>query len=87
MVGKRTLNTPKKGADDWQSTDLESGRPRKRFAGFRDAVEYAVDRRTTAALKEELKKGVDRREFESYRKSEDQVIVLARDVTIYDGLA
>lgn len=68
MVGKRTLEVPRTRADD-----LESGHQTKRFAGFKDAVEYAMDRRTTAGLKEQLKKGVDRREFEIYRKSDEEV--------------
>ena len=77
MVGKRTLDTPKNAADDhWRNPDLESGHQHKRFAGFKDAVDYVVDRRTTAALKEQLKKGVDRNEFEKYRKSDEQVGLL-----------
>ena len=74
MVGKRTL-TPAK--DYRENGDLESGRPKKRFAGFKDAVDYAMDRRTTMVLKEQLRKGVDRREFEIFRKSDEEVCMLA----------
>jgi hypothetical protein len=70
MVGKRTLQPTQ---DRAENGDLESGRPNKRFAGFKDAVEYAIDRRTTIALKEQLRNGVDRREFEIYRKSDEEV--------------
>ena len=74
MVGKRTLDVPNNRADDaWRKPDLESGHQHKRFAGFKDAVNYTMDRRTTAGLKEQLKKGVDRREFEIYRKSDEEV--------------
>ncbi|KIW72679.1 hypothetical protein PV04_00857 [Phialophora macrospora] len=71
MVGKRTLHN--RADDRWRNADLESGHQQRRFAGFKDAVEYALDRRTTAALKEQLRAGVDRREFEKYRKSEDEI--------------
>ncbi|EXJ64792.1 hypothetical protein A1O7_01130 [Cladophialophora yegresii CBS 114405] len=75
MVGKRTLNTTKTRAEDrWRNPDLESGHhEQRRFAGFKDAVEYALDRRTTAVLKEQLRTGVDRREFEKYRKSGEEI--------------
>ena len=74
MVGKRTIQAPKSRAEDHcRNQDLESGHRRKRFGGFKDAVEYALDRRTTAALKEQLKNGVDRQEFEKYRKSDEEV--------------
>jgi hypothetical protein len=71
MVGKRTFHN--RADDRWRSSDLESGHQQRRFAGFKDAVEYAMDRQTTAALKEQLRTGVDRREFEKYRKSEEEV--------------
>jgi hypothetical protein len=73
MVGKRSLNNNINSRKDTRSrtADLESGQNGKRFAGFKDAVDYVMDRRTTIALKEQLKKGVDRREFEAYRKSQE----------------
>ena len=59
-----------------RNNDLEAGaQKKKRFGGFKDAVEYAMDRRTTAALKEQLKAGVlQGREFEKSRKSDEEVI-------------
>lgn len=75
MVGKRTFNTPnKKDADNWRNADLESGQKPRRFGGFKDAVEYAMDRRTTAVLKEQLREGVDRNALEKYRMSDDEVL-------------
>lgn len=74
MVGKRTLHGPCSRPDDpIGDGDLESGNKHRRFAGFKDAVEYALDRRTTAALKEQLIKGVERGAFESARKSDEEV--------------
>ncbi|EXJ61270.1 uncharacterized protein A1O5_11827 [Cladophialophora psammophila CBS 110553] len=71
MVGKRTLHPPKNQADDhWRQPDLESGNHNRRFPGFKDAVEYALDRQTTAVLKEQLREGVDRGAFEKARKSD-----------------
>jgi len=73
MVGKRTLNRSASGREgDFGNGDLESGR-RRRFASFKDAVEYAVDRRTTTALKEQLRSGVERGAFEKARKSDVEV--------------
>jgi hypothetical protein len=81
MVGKRTIARPKSRAEDhWRDGDLESGRPPKRM-GFKDAVEYAMDRQTTVALKQELRKGVDRRQFESYRKSDEEVCCRDRGIS------
>lgn len=73
MVGKRTLNNPSGRSEDVGNGDLESGYKPRRFGGFKDAVEYAMDRRTTAALKEQLRKGIDRGAFENVRKSEAEV--------------
>ena len=44
MLG--TLNRPaRRKDDDFGNGDLESGR-RRRFGGFKDIIEYTVDRRT-----------------------------------------
>jgi hypothetical protein len=75
MVGKRTLQPPKNHGDEvWRTGDLESGQHKtRRFGGFKDAVEYAMDRQITASLKEQLRSGVDREEFEKCRKSDEEV--------------
>ncbi|KIW30669.1 uncharacterized protein PV07_06393 [Cladophialophora immunda] len=74
MVGKRTLNTAKNQADDnWLQADLEPGHGTRRFSGFKDAVEYVLDRRTTAVLKEQLRGSVDRGAFERARKSAEEL--------------
>lgn len=74
MVGKRAFNKPiSHKRDASEDRDLESGHKHRRFNGFRDAVEYAMDRRITATLKEELRKGVARGEFEHARKSDEEV--------------
>ncbi|EHY51792.1 Metal tolerance protein 7 [Exophiala dermatitidis] len=74
MVGKRAFNKPiSHKRDASEDRDLESGHKHRRFNGFRDAVEYAMDRRITATLKEELRKGVARGEFEHARKSDEEL--------------
>ncbi|OAP62520.1 hypothetical protein AYL99_04725 [Fonsecaea erecta] len=74
MVGKRTLNTGKNQGDDhWREADVESGNGPRRFPRFKDAVEYVLDRRTTAALKEQLREGVQRGAFENARKSDKEL--------------
>ncbi|KAI1614650.1 hypothetical protein EDD37DRAFT_109339 [Exophiala viscosa] len=77
MVGKRTFNRAGSEPEDdrMRNNDLEAGaHKKKRFGGFKDAVEYAMDRRTTAALKEQLKAGVlQGREFEKSRKSDEEL--------------
>ncbi|OAL28344.1 hypothetical protein AYO20_09461 [Fonsecaea nubica] len=74
MVGKRTLNTTKNKPDDHRrKADLECGHNNRRFSGFKDAVDYVLDRRTTAVLKEQLREGVDRGAFEKARKSDDEL--------------
>ncbi len=74
MVGKRTLNRPgSRPKDQAGNGDLESGLKQRRFGGFKDAVEYVVERRTTAALKDQLRKGVLRGAFENARKSDEEV--------------
>ncbi|KIW96543.1 uncharacterized protein Z519_01934 [Cladophialophora bantiana CBS 173.52] len=54
--------------------DLEAGNHKRHFPGFKDAVEYALDCRTTAVLKEQLRNGVDRGAFEKARKSDEERI-------------
>jgi hypothetical protein len=75
MVGKRTFNRGKEEDDDqMRHNDVESGNKKRRFGGFKDAVEYAMDRRTTAALKEQLREGVlQEGQFEKSRKSDEEV--------------
>jgi len=75
MVGKRTFNKPEaKEANDESNGDLESGKKSRRFGGFKDAVDYAMDRRTTAALREQLRKGVEGLPpFDDARKSDEEV--------------
>ena len=75
MVGKRTFH--REGGNDGDQTrynDLESGRPNRRFGRFKDAVELVIDRKTTAALKQQLKDGVQKdNDFEKSRKSDEEV--------------
>ncbi|KAK5189473.1 hypothetical protein LTR92_010526 [Exophiala xenobiotica] len=75
MVGKRTFHRDGgKDDDEPRYNDLETGRPNRRFGGFRDAVEYVIDRKTTAALKQQLKGGVQKdNDFESFRKSDEEL--------------
>jgi hypothetical protein len=75
MVGKRTFHRDGgKDDDEPRHNDLETGRPNRRFGGFRDAVEYVIDRKTTAALKQQLKDGVQKdNDFENFRKSDEEV--------------
>lgn len=74
MVGKRTFNKPgHKEDNDETNVDLESGHKCRRFGGFKDAVDYVMDRRTTAALREQLRRGVERGGFENARKSDEEV--------------
>ncbi|EXJ96498.1 hypothetical protein A1O1_01624 [Capronia coronata CBS 617.96] len=74
MVGKRAFNHPRgHGAEDPDNLDLESGHKHRRFNGFRDTVEYAMDRRKTASLKDELRNGVKQGAFEHARKSDEEL--------------
>lgn len=75
-MGKRTFNTFTNPRDKSLSNgDLESGRQGrpKKFNGLKDAVEYAIDRQTTADLKKKLRSGITRGEFEKARRSDDEV--------------
>lgn len=75
MVGKRSLANPRDPKnDEARDGDIETGFVRKRkFGGFKDAVDLVMEQRTTAALKRELQSGVDRDEFERYRKDDDEI--------------
>jgi len=75
MVGKRAFDSqfdrPSSGYNG--NGDLETGKGERRFGGFKDAVDHVMDRQTTADLKRLLRCGVRRGEFESYRKSDEEV--------------
>lgn len=75
MVGKRAFDSqferPSSGYNG--NGDLETGKAGKRFGGFKDAVDHVMDRQTTVDLKKQLRSGVRRGEFESYRKSDEEV--------------
>ena len=75
MVGKRTLANPRDPKSDApRDGDLETGfASRRQKRGFKDAVDLVMSNRTTAVLKRELQSGVDREEFEKYRKDEDEI--------------
>ncbi|EXJ78944.1 hypothetical protein A1O3_08444 [Capronia epimyces CBS 606.96] len=73
MVGKRAFNSGRRPETPKDPDDLESGHKYRRFQGFRDAVEYAMDRQTTASLKAELLKGVKQGAFEKARKSDEEL--------------
>ena len=75
MVGKRAFDSQWDGPKNnhLSQDDLESGNAQRRFNGFRDAVDYVMDRRTTVALRKQLREGVQRGEFESRRKSDEEV--------------
>ena len=75
MPGKRALTSSRDPGDDYprDNGDLETGAKKRRFPRFKDAVELAMAERTTGVLKAQLKAGVDRDEFEQYRKSDDEV--------------
>jgi hypothetical protein len=75
MVGRRAFDSQfqrsRSGYD--ANGDLETGKGDRRFGGFKDAVNYVVDREITADLKKQLRQGVRLREFESHRKSDEEV--------------
>lgn len=74
MVGKRTFDTftnPKEA--HLVKGDIETGQRQRRFNGLKDAVEYAIDRRTTADLKKLLSSGITPGEYERARKSDQEV--------------
>lgn len=75
MVGKRAFDAqferPSAGYN--VNGDLETGKGGRRSGGFKDTVENLMDRKTTADLKKQLCAGVRKGEFESYRKSDEEV--------------
>lgn len=75
MVGKRAFDSRyERSRPHYQANgDLEAGNGGRRFGGFKDAVDYVVDRETTAALKKRLREGVHIDEFEHHRKSDEEV--------------
>ncbi|KIV95070.1 hypothetical protein PV10_02769 [Exophiala mesophila] len=73
MVGKRNFDTFTNPKDDRRKGDIESGPRPRRFNGLKDAVEYAIDRRTTADLKTLLASGITRGEYERARKSDQEL--------------
>ena len=73
MVGKRTFDTFTSPKNDHRKEDIESGPRQRRFNGLKDAVEYAIDRRTTTDLKKLLASGITRGEYERARKSDQEV--------------
>lgn len=75
MVGKRAFDShfERTKAHYYADGDLETGKRGRRFGGFKDAVEYVMDRQTTAALKKRLRDGVHLEEFEDHRKSNEEV--------------
>ena len=74
MVGKRTLaNVRDPNSNEYTDGDIETGQKRRRFARFRDAVDFAVEERTNAVIKRQLLSGGNREQFESYRKSEEEI--------------
>jgi hypothetical protein len=74
MVGKRTLANPRDPSNnEARDGDLETGFTKRSKHGFKDAVNMVMEHRTTAALKQQLHSGVDRDEFEKYRKDEGEI--------------
>lgn len=78
MVGKRTFQRDGAKSDgQGRNYDIESGPVNRRFGGFKDAVEYVIDRRTTASLKKQLKEGVEGdNDFEKLRKSDKEARIM-----------
>jgi cation diffusion facilitator family transporter len=75
MVGKRAFGrpgTPRDHINEFGNGDLESG-PKRRFGGFKDAVDFAMAERTQGLLKKQILNGVDRECFEEFRMSDEQL--------------
>ena len=70
MVGKRYLAD---GGNDAFREDLESRGKTSRRSGFKDTWAPPANIRVNADLKERLREGLGREEFEKYRKSPDEV--------------
>ncbi|KAK5050814.1 hypothetical protein LTR84_003373 [Exophiala bonariae] len=75
MVGKRAFDSRyERSRPHYQADgDLEAGKGGRRFGGFKDAVDYVMDRETTAAFKKRLREGVRLEEFEGHRKSDEEL--------------
>ena len=74
MVGRRTITNPRQHIEELgDGGDLESGQQKKRFPRFKDVVDHTMAERTKTALKEQLRSGIERDAFESFRKSDEQV--------------
>ena len=74
MVGKRILQNPRDPElNAPRDGDLENGFRKRKLPRFRDAVNLAVEERASGALKQQLTAGVDRDEFERYRKNPTQI--------------
>lgn len=56
-----------------QNGDIDLGRPRPRVFQFQDAVDVAVEDQRRDELKQKLLEGVDRKAWERFRKSKDEV--------------
>ena len=55
--------------------DLENGmRQKPRVSRFQDAANVAMDDKRRTELKKKLRDGIDRDEFEKYRKSDEEVV-------------
>lgn len=80
-------NDSKKGRQSQENGngDLESGqlggrsgsRPRPNMFRFKDAADTAMADRRREDLKKKLLEGVDREQLESFRKSDDEVSLVA----------
>lgn len=75
MVGRRAFDPQfQRSTSGYRANgDLEITKGDRRFGGFKDAVNYVMDRETTADLKKQLRQGVHLGEFESHRKSDEEV--------------
>ena len=76
MVGRRNFQNPREHIEELANGDLESGHrqdKQRRFPRFKDVVEHTMANRTSAALKEQLRGGIERDTFEKFRKSDEEV--------------
>ena len=77
MVGKRNMSFRSKNSDyrELPKQDLENGmRQKPRVSRFKDAANVVMDDKRRTELKKKLRDGIDRDEFEKYRKSDEEVI-------------
>ena len=75
MVGKRYVRNPREHIEEIGNGDIESGYKPRRFARFKDAVEFTMEERNKSMLKEQLRTGVERDAFEKFRKSDEEVFL------------